>query len=227
MHDLIDAKSCVSKLRENGIVRWGDKNFAKLKSKHIFIIHKNTIPGKKRSIYIYEEVVAAVKKNKNHAYESQSKANDKKRKEKQVEVDNGIFNKSLEPQNSVATMSDEEKKKRDEELAATFKKLEEKSSEEENETRPGADASGQDWNVFKTKQQALNYELDRKMKEATLMHLDDFKSAAEILIAPLNQGLSDFAFQFKAQFPNVSDDAIQWILKRTNQLKVDVQNVSV
>ncbi len=227
MNNLIDAESCVKKLNKDGIVKWSNKNFSKLKRQGLFIIHKNTTPGKKRSVFNYEEVVYAVKKNKNDVYEPQSKANDKKRNENQKKEDEGMFHKSVQPEHSVATMSEEDKKKYDANILATIEKLKDMSSEEENDDRPGTGATGQDWNTFKTKQQALNYELDRKLKEGDLMYLDDFKATSEILLGPLNQGLDDLAFSFKSQFPDITDEVIQWLLKRTNQLKVDVQNVSL
>lgn len=160
----------------------------------------------------------------NHAtlsYDAQREANAKRRDEDM------LFSEKNIPEESVANMSDDEKKKRDQELVATFKKLEDESTKEENDTRPGVGATGAEWNIFKTQQQALNYELDRKVKEGTLMYLDDFKATAEVLLGPLNQGLDNLAFNFKAQFPDIPDEAIQWLLGRTNQLKVDAQNVSL
>jgi hypothetical protein len=124
-------------------------------------------------------------------------------------------------------MSKEEQRKYNADMAEKYKKLQEMSSDEENASRPDEGSSAADWNTFKIKQQGLNYEIDRKVKERSLMPVSEFKAAAEILLSPLNQGLEDLAFMFKSKFPEVDDEKIQWLLERTNQLKVDVQNVSV
>ncbi len=224
MHELITATVCIKRLNKNNI-HMKKGYFSQLVSAGKIPHHSKQ--GSPKDFYIFEEVVIALENKKDHSCADQVEANKKKRGEEQKKDDNGLLDKSVEPQNSVATMSEAEKKKRDEELAATFRRLEDKSTEEENDTRPGVDASGADWNVFKTKQQALNYELDRKLKEGSLLYLDDFKAAAEVLLSPLNQGLEDMAFKFKAKFPDVSDEKIEWLLDSTNKLKVDVQNVVV
>lgn len=217
MFDLIIATQCIKKLNENNIpMKKG--YFSQLVSSGKIPFHDK--PNSTKKFFKYEEVVKALDNIKDPTRDSQREANSKKR-------DDGIFEESVIPYKSLATMSEEEKKKYNDSLAETMQKLKDMSSEEENNDRPGAGASGQDWNTFKTKQQALNYELDRKMKEGNLMYLDDFKATAEILLGPLNQGLDDLAFNFKSQFPDISDDSIQWLLNRTNQLKVDVQNVSI
>ncbi len=217
LHNLITAAECIRKLNKEGI-HMKKGYFSQLHTAGKVPSHSK--PNSKKDFYKYEEVVTALEEIKDPTKDAQREANVKKR-------DDGIFDKSVQPEHSLATMSPEEKKKHDDDLAATMQKLKDMSSEEENDDRPGTGASGQDWNTFKTKQQALNYELDRKLKEGDLMYLDDFKATSEILLGPLNQGLDDLAFNFKSQFPDITDEVIQWLLKRTNQLKVDVQNVSL
>jgi len=124
-------------------------------------------------------------------------------------------------------MSEDDREKHNAALAETMKRLQEESSDAENNSRPGLDADAKEWNTFKIKQQGLNYEIDRKVKEKQLMYIDEFKATLEIVLGPLNQSLDDFAFNLKSQFPDISDEAIQWVLNRTNQIKVDVQNVSI
>ena len=162
----------------------------------------------------------AIAEQQDPTRDAQRDANSKKR-------DGGVFDEAVIPKESLATMSDEQKKKYNEELAQTMQKLQDVSTEEENLNRPALDAGSKEWNTFKIMQQGLNYEIDRKVKEGTLMYLDDFKATLEIVLGPMNQSLDDLAFNCKSQFPDVGDEVIQWLLNRTNQMKVDVQNVSI
>lgn len=168
-----------------------------------------------------DEADKAIKEYKDPTRDAQRDANSKTRSDDDLFADKNV------PEDSLATMSDEERKKYNDDMAYKYSKLEEMSSEEENNSRPKHDSSSSEWNTFKIKQQGLNYEIDRKVKERNLMSLSDFKAAAEIIISPINYGLDNLAFELKAKFPQISDEAIQWIIERTNQIKVDVQNVSV
>ena len=218
MIDLITATQCIKRLNDNKIsMKKG--YFSQIVSQGKIPFHSK--PSSPKQFFKYDEVVKALENIKDPSREPQRVANSKKRD------DNNMFSKKNEPKNSLATMSEDERAKYDESLAATFRRLEEMSDAVDNNDRPPVGAGGLEWNVFKTKQQALNYELDRKMKESTLMYIDDFKATLEIVQGPLNQSLDDLAFKFKSQFPDVSDDAIQWILNQTNQMKVDVQNVFI
>lgn len=159
--------------------------------------------------------------HKNPAYDAQREANEKLR-----DIDS-VFHESNLPKDSIADFSEEEMKKYNKAIEDKLEALKDISTEEENASRPGKDSTASVWNTFKIMQQGLNYEIDRKVKERNLMPVSEFKAAAEIIISPLNQGLEHLAFEFKSKFPDVTDDKIQWLLNRTNQLKVDVQNVSV
>ena len=193
--------------------------FSQLSSSGRIPTHAKT--GSTKKFFKYEEVVVALEGMKDPTRDPQREANAKTRD------DDMLFSEKNIPEKSVATMSDNEKKKYDKDIADKLAELEDISSPEENVTRPQDDSSAAEWNVFKIKQQGLNYEIDRKVKERRLMPVSEFKAAAEILLSPLNQGLEDLGFMFKSKFPDVSDDKIQWLLDRTNQLKVDVQNVSI
>ena len=177
-------------------------------------------PSSTKKFFKYVEVSAALESIKDPTREPQRQVHSKKR-------DAGVFDEMVIPKNSLATMTDDERKKHSEELQRTVSKLKDISSDEENSTRPDMDAPASEWNTFKVMQQGLNYELDRKVKEKRLMYVDDFKATVELMIGPLNQGLDDLAFNLKSQYPNTPDEVIQWLLDRANQLKVDVQNVSV
>lgn len=218
MSKLITATECRNELAKVG-VKMSKSYFSQLKKSGVIKTHYN--PSSKTKIHVYEEVRGSLKDAKDPSRDAQREANEKLR-----EKDNIFEDKNL-PKNSIATMSDVDRVKYEKDMAEKYTKLQEMSSEEENKNRPSIDSSSAEWNTFKIMQQGLNYEIDRKVKERGLMPISDFKAVAEILISPLNQGLEHVAFELKSKFPNVSDDVIQWLLDRTNQLKVDVQNVSI
>ena len=168
-----------------------------------------------------DEADKAVEEYKDPARDAQREANEKNRDTESVFDENNL------PKNSLADMSEVELKEYNKAIEEKMASLEDMSSEEENASRPKKDSKASVWNTFKIMQQGLNYEIDRKVKERSLMPVTEFKAAAEIILSPLNQGLEDLAFMFKSKFPEVEDEKIQWLLERTNQLKVDVQNVSV
>jgi len=219
LHDLIIASRCIEKLNKNDIpMKKG--YFSQLVSAGKIPHHKKS--GKKSKQFKYVEVVKALEAIKDPTRDAQREANHTKRKD-----DVGLLDENIMPKHSLANESDEDKKKRQDEMAQKFKEVEEMSSKEENAERPKGDSSPLEWNTFKVMQQGLNYEIDRKVKQRSLMPISDFKAAAEVLLSPLNQGLEDLAFKFKSKFPDVSDDKIEWLLDLTNKLKVDVQNVVV
>ena len=166
------------------------------------------------------EANECIKNHEDPTRDSQREANSRLR-------DDTLFDDRNIPSNSWATMSEDDMKKHDAAIAEMMKSLQEESSDAENNSRPGLDANAKEWNTFKIKQQGLNYEIDRKVKEKQLMYIDEFKATLEIVLGPLNQSLDDFAFDLKSQFPDILDEVILWVLNRTNQMKVDVQNVSV
>ena len=214
----INATECIKKLAENNI-KIGKGYFSQLK-KNGKIPHKYN-PSSKRKIYIYDEVFSALKDMKDPTRDPQREANRRARENDDLFDDKNI------PEESLATMNEEERKKYTADMASKYKKLESMSNEEENATRPTESSGAAEWNTFKIKQQGLNYEIDRKVKERSLMSLSEFKAVLEVVLSPLNHGLDNLAFELKAKFPDVSDEIIHWVLERTNQFKIDVQNVPV
>lgn len=168
-----------------------------------------------------DEADRCLEEHKNPAYDAQREANEKTRD------NDSVFHESNMPKESLADLSEDEMKAYNKSIEDKLAALENISTEEENASRPGKDSNASVWNTFKIMQQGLNYEIDRKVKERSLMPVTEFKAAAEIILSPMNQGLEDLAFSFKSKFPDVSDEKIQWLLDRTNELKVDVQNVSI
>jgi len=234
INTLVSATSCREYLIRDGVGKFDKGYFSRLLKQGRIPSHKN--PSSKRKIFIYEEVKNALLEMRDPTRDVQRKLNKVKRDDKKKVVENKkevikecatLMDEENIPKDSWATMSDEEKKRRDASILEAMEKAKEMSSEAENNARPDLDAGSSEWNTFKIMQQGLNYEIDRKIKEGRLMYLDDFKAVSEVILSPLNQSLDDLAFNFKAQFPDVADDAIAWLLDKTNSMKVDVQNVSV
>ncbi len=216
MKVFINATECIKKLAENNI-KIGKVYFSQLKTSGKIPHHYN--PSSKRKIYIYDEVFHALKDIRDPTRDPQREANSKTRN------NDDLFDENNIPDNSLATMSPEEKKKYNEDMADKLKKLEEMSSAEENASRPKVDSKASEWNTFKIMQQGLNYEIDRKVKERGLISISDAKAAIEIVFSPINHGLDNIPFELKSKFPTVSDEVIQWLLDRNNQIKIDVQNI--
>lgn len=218
MSILINATECIKKLAESDInIKKG--YFSQLK-KSEKIPHQYN-PASKTKIYVYDEVFNALKDMKDPTRDPQREAN------RRTHEDDDLFDDKNIPEKSLATLSDAERTKYYADIASKYEQLEMMSSDEENQSRPTKDSSATVWNTFKIMQQGLNYEIDRKVKERNLMPLSDFKAAAEILLSPLNHGLDNLPFELKSNFPTASEEIIKWLMDRTNQLKVDVQNVSV
>ena len=233
---LVAAKTCRERLSQDGICTWDKAYFSRLHSSGKIPSHPN--PTSKRKLYLYDEVKQAVIDMRSPSRDADREKNEEKREAKKEREQKGVkkeqnascptlLDENMLPKDSWATMSEEEKKKRHDEMQETMNKLKSMSSEEDNLNRPTVDASAGEWNTFKIMQQGLNYEIDRKVKEKRLIYLDDFKAVAEILLSPLNQSLDDLPFSLKSRFPDVADDVIEYLLSKTNSMKVDVQNVSV
>ena len=56
-------------------------------------------------------------------------------------------------------------------------------------------------------------------KERDLIPITDVKTAVDSIFSPINRQLDDLPVQFKGNFPEVSEEAVQWLLNQIDTIK--------
>lgn len=78
----------------------------------------------------------------------------------------------------------------------------------------------------KTHKEAFNAkmaELRYKEKSRELIPLKEAKAVFEKVATPINQAMNDLPSQLKARYPDIDNEAIQWLTDRINSIKMSIQ----
>lgn len=162
----------------------------------------------------------AIEEHKDPTRDAQREANAEAR------CDDTLFDENNVPENSLATMSDEERERYDNDLKSKLSELQNEAEKQGIEDMPDLEGSAKDWNTYKIKEQGLTYAIKRKQLSRELISISEAKGVIEVFLTPLSQAMEDLPYKLKAKFPNVENDAIEWLIEYANRVKAESQNVT-
>jgi len=216
MYDLITATKCLSLLKSQDKITYSKSYFSQMVTDGKIPSHSKQ--GSPKKFFKYEEVKQAIEDTKDPTRDAQREANDKRREE----PTNLFGQEGKYPSEADCTLIELAQRREDERVRreaedAKREALAEMSSDEDGEapasvTIAGAKAEKEYWLGLKAKHQ---------VQEMTghLISIDDAKAALEALLSPLNKSLDDLGVNFKAHFPSVPSEAVEWLIGHINDTK--------
>lgn len=73
--------------------------------------------------------------------------------------------------------------------------------------------------------QAILSEMLAKEKENKLIPIDDVKSTLDKIASPFSKHLDELPFALKSRYPDIKDEAFDWLKEHINSIKMDFQGI--